>query len=140
MRYLSRGKIVNVFQPLFVFPETGAKVRVVHLDGAPWFVAADVCRALSLNMVHGANSWLRSVPAADRREISRAGHPEIFSGSFASRFGCLSEAGLYRLVMRASPGNKPEVAKFQDWVTRDVLPAIRKDGVYVRGEEMLKVA
>jgi len=43
-----------------------------------------------------------------------------------------SESGLYRLVMRS---DKPEARTFQDWVTRDVLPAIRKEGVYVRGEE-----
>jgi len=29
--------------------------------------------------------------------------------------------------------DKPEARAFQDWVTRDVLPAIRKDGAYVMG-------
>ncbi|MGF7173554.1 BRO-N domain-containing protein [Azospirillum doebereinerae] len=37
----------------------------------------------------------------------------------------ITESGLYKLVMRS---DKPEARKFQDWVTRDVLPAIRKDG------------
>ena len=37
----------------------------------------------------------------------------------------ISESGLYKLVMRSG---KPEAKKFQDWVTRDVLPVIRKDG------------
>lgn len=37
----------------------------------------------------------------------------------------VTEAGLYRLVMRS---NKPEASEFQDWVTDTVLPAIRKDG------------
>ncbi|WP_075822204.1 BRO family protein [Roseomonas sp. TAS13] len=46
----------------------------------------------------------------------------------------ISEAGLYRLIMRAQT-ERPEVASFQQWVTRDVLPAIRKDGAYVMGEE-----
>nr|WP_305838233.1 hypothetical protein [Pseudomonas sp. A29(2023)] len=31
--------------------------------------------------------------------------------------------------------DKPEAQRFQDWVTRDVLPAIRKDGAYIMGEE-----
>ncbi|WP_452030449.1 BRO-N domain-containing protein [Azospirillum palustre] len=44
----------------------------------------------------------------------------------------ISESGLYKLVMRS---DKPEARKFQDWVTRDVLPAIRKDGGYIMGEE-----
>ena len=34
--------------------------------------------------------------------------------------------------------DKPEARAFQDWVTRDVLPAIRKDGAYVMGEEKVK--
>ncbi len=44
----------------------------------------------------------------------------------------VSESGLYKLVMRS---DKPQARLFQDWVTRDVLPAIRKDGAYVMGEE-----
>jgi prophage antirepressor-like protein len=46
----------------------------------------------------------------------------------------ISESGLYRLVLRAQR-NRPEVARFQDWVTREVLPAIRRDGAYFAGEE-----
>lgn len=34
--------------------------------------------------------------------------------------------------------DKPAAHKFQDWVTREVLPAIRKDGMYVMGEELLR--
>ncbi len=34
--------------------------------------------------------------------------------------------------------DKPEAREFQDWVTRKVLPAIRKDGMYVAGEEKVK--
>jgi prophage antirepressor-like protein len=44
----------------------------------------------------------------------------------------VSEAGLYKLVMRS---DKPEAKAFQDWVTGTVLPGIRKDGGYIKGEE-----
>ncbi len=44
----------------------------------------------------------------------------------------ISEAGLYALILRS---NKPEAKAFQKWVTSVVLPAIRKDGAYVIGEE-----
>lgn len=37
----------------------------------------------------------------------------------------ISESGLYKLILRS---DKPEAKRFRDWVTRDVLPAIRKDG------------
>lgn len=48
-----------------------------------------------------------------------------------------SESGLYKLIIRS---NKPEARPFQDWATRDVLPAIRKDGAYVMGEEKVATA
>ena len=47
----------------------------------------------------------------------------------------VSESGLYKLIIRAHPERNAAVRAFQDWVTRDVLPAIRKDGAYVMGEE-----
>lgn len=51
------------------------------------------------------------------------------------RYGAVSESGLYKLIMRS---DKPAARAFQDWVTRDVLPAIRKDGMYVMGEEKVE--
>jgi len=48
----------------------------------------------------------------------------LFQGRTA-RLLVLNESGLYKLIMRS---DKPEARRFQDWVTRDVLPAIRKDG------------
>lgn len=44
----------------------------------------------------------------------------------------ISEPGLYALIMRS---RKPEAQTFRKWVTSVVLPAIRKDGGYVMGEE-----
>ena len=44
----------------------------------------------------------------------------------------ISESGLYKLIMRS---DKPEAQDFQNWVTRVVLPSIRKDGAYIMGEE-----
>ena len=48
----------------------------------------------------------------------------------------VSESGLYRFILQGR--RSPTTAAFQDWVTRDVLPAIRKDGAYVMGEEKVK--
>ncbi|EEW80532.1 LOW QUALITY PROTEIN: BRO family protein, partial [Brucella abortus bv. 4 str. 292] len=65
--------------------------------------------------------------------------PHLMSGSVEKLFAfrqpsllSVSESGLYKLIMRS---RKPEAKKFQNWVTQVVLPAIRKDGMYVRGEE-----
>lgn len=50
----------------------------------------------------------------------------------------VSESGLYKIIMRASPYKNERVKRFQDWVAREVLPALRKDGMYVMGEEKVK--
>ncbi|MBK1622918.1 BRO-N domain-containing protein [Afifella marina] len=59
--------------------------------------------------------------------------------SLAGLFRCrqpfltlISENGPYKLIMRS---DKPEAREFQDWMTRVVLPAIRKEAAYVRREE-----
>ncbi|QNG99504.1 BRO-N domain-containing protein [Pseudomonas sediminis] len=98
-------------------------LRVIELDGQPWFVAADVLYALGLPMNAHGNAILR----LDDGESSLC---RIQTGKRSQRV--VSESGLYKLVMRS---DKPEAKAFQDWVTRVVLPAIRKDGAYVLGEE-----
>lgn len=57
---------------------------------------------------------------------------ELFNGRGLYQITIISESGLYKLVMRS---DKPQAKPFQDWVTKVVLPAIRKDGAYVMGEE-----
>ncbi len=96
-------------------------VRTVLLNSTPWFVAADVCRVLGLvNPTMAMKNLNDSEVTLNRIE----GNPR--------RFNLISESGLYKLVMRS---DKPEAREFQDWVTRVVLPAIRKDGMYVMGGE-----
>lgn len=102
-------------------------MRVVEIDGQPWFVAADVCAAVGIERSDNLLRHLR----ADEKTVTphrvRASIPSLHHRSVI-----ISESGLYKLVMRS---DKPAARKFQDWVTRDVLPAIRKDGMYVAGEE-----
>lgn len=97
-------------------------IRVVTIQGEPWLVATDVCRVLGLTNVSNAVRPLR----ADEVTL----HP--IKGQRGLPMNVVSESGLYKLVLRS---DKPEAKKFQDCVTRDVLPAIRKDGVYVNGAE-----
>lgn len=98
-------------------------VRVVEIASQPWFVAQDVCNALGLpQKSHGY--------AVARLADDQTSLYQVQSGRRSQRI--ISESGLYKLVMRS---DKPEAREFQDWVTRVVLPAIRKDGGYIVGEE-----
>lgn len=96
-------------------------IRVIERNGSPWFVAADVCAALGIANTSAAMSKL---PAEDKSNfrLGLRGSPPLI----------VSEAGVYKLVMRS---DKPGAKTFQNWVTQVVLPAIRKDGAYVMGEE-----
>ncbi|MDT0500316.1 MULTISPECIES: Bro-N domain-containing protein [unclassified Halomonas] len=113
---------------LTTFDFNALPVRVVEREGEPWFVAADVCKALGYalraNGTVNVNN-IRTVVSDEETitcQTGKTGRPSL----------CISESGLYKLVMRS---DKPEARAFQDWVTKVVLPAIRKDGGYVMGEE-----
>lgn len=96
---------------------TGSKIRVVEINGELWFVARDVCTALGLNIIGGVHQHLEKL-ASDERARSRV------LGMRGSQANLVSESGLYKLVLRS---DKAKAKAFQHWVTRDVLPAIRKD-------------
>lgn len=112
---------------LTTFAYLDNSVRVVEIDGQPWFVATDLYRVL-YGRTTGLTHWTK-VLAADQRRVLRKNDERVFN-SLSSLFAAcahsvsvVSESGLYKLVMRS---DKPAARKFQDWVTRDVLPAIRK--------------
>jgi len=112
-------------------------IRVVELDGTPWFVAKDVCDALGLRP-HPRGGYSHHMQALDRDEkLAIQKSHRKFMGLFeanAARVLTISESGLYKLALRAQRTN-PVAKPFQDWVTQVVLPTVRKEGAYVAGEE-----
>jgi anti-repressor protein len=101
----------------FRAPE-GPEIRVVTIDGEPWFVAADVCAALGI-----ANSR----DAVSRLDEAEKGVGETDTLGGLQRVTIVSEPGLYRLVMRS---NRPDAVRFQMWIAHEVLPTIRRAGSY----------
>ncbi|MFW5436269.1 phage antirepressor [Paenibacillus apiarius] len=97
-------------------------VRVVIKDGQPWFVLKDVCNALGVEQVAGV------VRRLEEDVISK--HPLQTSGG-RQNVTVVSEEGLYDVVFDS---HKPAARKFRKWVTGDVLPSIRKHGVYAADE------
>jgi prophage antirepressor-like protein len=74
------------------------------------------------------SKWLTKLSADERHVATRKDFPQIFRGRGAPSTNVISESGLSKLIMRS---DKPEAVAFQDWVTREVLPAIRKTGGYM---------
>ncbi len=107
-------------------------IRTATIDGEPWFVAADVCRALNLPVggaAGGASRYLGRLDAHERRVVRRgeANGSPLFGNSNAPSLTLINESGLYKLIMRS---DKAEAVVFQNWVTQEVLPSIRKTGKY----------
>lgn len=101
---------------IFNNPEFG-EMRALEIDGEPWFVAADVCRALDI-----ANTT-DSLTRLDEDEKSR-----LNLGLPGGGTNCVNKPGLYTLVLGS---RKPEAKAFKRWLTHEVIPAIRKHGAYV---------
>lgn len=110
---------------IFRKDEFGA-VRAVTLEGEPWFVAADVCRALGL----GNSS--QAIAKLDDDEKSGVIISDPHGREQVTRF--ISESGLYALVLSS---RKPEAKAFKRWITHEVIPAIRKTGGYIAGQETM---
>lgn len=91
-------------------------------NGDPWFVAKDACDILGLGTEHLRRDL-------DEDEVTEATNlPNWQVGSNGGRVPLIiSEPGLYKLIMRS---RKPEAKEFKRWVTHEVLPSIRKHGIY----------
>jgi anti-repressor protein len=115
-----------------LFTYTNQEVRVIVLDGAPWFVLADLCRVLGL--VRGP------AQVAERLDDEvRQTYPIPDSLGRVQETTIVSESGMYEVVIRS---DKPEAVAFRRWITGEVLPSIRKTGGYsaapaLEGPELL---
>ena len=97
------------------------EIRVIEQDGEPWFVAADVCRALGLEQITRAMDRLDD----DEGGLVKVTHPQ--SPTKTMDVNAVNEPGLYHLVLCS---NKPEAKAFKRWITHEVIPAIRRTGSY----------
>lgn len=107
---------------LQVFNFTGKDVRVVVKDGHPWWVAKDVSELLGFRM---ASDFTRTLDDDEKdTQIVRTpgGNQEVT---------IINESGLYSAILKS---RKPEAKQFKRWVTHEVLPAIRKTGMYATDE------
>ncbi|MDH4463121.1 MAG: Bro-N domain-containing protein [Acidovorax sp.] len=95
-------------------------------EGNTWWVARDVCEALGITKQARA---LERVNKADR------GGTKLGTPGGIQTFVTINQSGLYALAFQS---RKPAAVAFQHWVTSEVLPALSRDGVYVRGEEALR--
>ena len=99
-------------------------LRVIVVNGEPWFLAADVCRII------GITSPTKAVKILDDDEVALKTFQGLTNGNDEANF--ISESGMYKIVMRSQDAIKQGTPAhaFTKWVTSEVLPAIRKTGSY----------
>ena len=116
---------------LQVFNYNGNDIRITDDNGDIWFVAKDVCDILGLTNAREAMNALeddeKSTVRISDGTSPKGGNPNM---------NIISESGFYTLVLRS---NKPEAKPFRRWVTKDVLPQIRKTGSYSLLKEQPKL-
>ncbi len=105
---------------LMVFGFEGRDVRVTLVEGEPWWVVRDVCEVLDLGNPSETVKRLEPDEVSSTEVIDSLGRRQTAN--------IVSEGGLYSLILGS---RKPEAKAFKRWVTHEVLPTIRKNGMYV---------
>ncbi|ENJ1914744.1 antirepressor protein [Escherichia coli] len=109
---------------LVVLRFDGVDVRVVYLNGDPWFIAKDVCEALEISNSRDA---LKALDVDEKNTVALSygirGNPN---------HSVVSESGFYKLISRSRKAVTPGTFahRFSNWVFRNVIPGIRKTGAY----------
>jgi len=110
----------------FTNPEFG-QVRTVEIDGTPWLVGKDV--AVALGYKNPGKAIIAHVDDEDKRLEMLPQGTDSQNGNLSptSKTALINESGLYSLVLSSK---LPKAKAFKRWVTSEVLPALRKNGVY----------
>ena len=98
-------------------------VRTTTVNGEIMFVGKDVADILGYQ--NGSRDINRHVDEEDRHKIM------LFDGNQDKETIIINESGLYSLILSSK---MPNAKKFKHWVTAEVLPAIRKHGMYAIDE------
>ena len=97
--------------------EEFGSVRTATINGEPWFVANDVCAILEIDRTQ-----------TRRLDDDEKGMCLIHTLGGDQKMSIVNEFGLYSLILRS---RKPEAKAFRRWITHEVIPAIRKHGMYM---------
>ncbi len=103
-------------------PQFG-EIRAVSINDEPWFVGKDVASVLGYSNTRDALA--KHVDSEDRADVA------IHDGSQNRNMVAVNESGLYSLILSSK---LPTAKEFKRWVTSDVLPSLRRHGVYATDE------
>lgn len=109
-----------------IFKENGWEIRTIEKDGEPWFIAKDICESI------GLSNTTMAVKSLDDDELTK-----LNLGGQHGETTIVSESGMYTMVLRSREAvtDGTDSHKFKRWVTKEVLPAIRKNGGYIMASD-----
>ena len=114
---------MNELSMALVIPEhlnpTGIQLRMAGTMDEPLFCLADICQVLCLEQVHRVADRVDPEDRTLSTVVDNAGRKQ--------EMWHVTEAGLYTVLLRS---NQPVAKPFRQWVTREVIPCIRKHGCY----------
>lgn len=94
-------------------------IRTVTIDNEPFFCMVDICKALEISNVSQVKTRLNQDGVISNEVIDSIGRKQ--NANF------VNESNMYKLIFQS---RKESAERFTDWVTSEVLPAIRKTGGY----------
>ena len=118
-------------------------VRLIMLNNEPWFVGRDVADVLGYSNSNKAIQM--HVDNEDKVLRSQLGRElgKLFNSvkDIQKAFGrqdnwFINESGLYSLIFSS---NLPQAEHFREWVTSEVLPSIRKNGMFITEKNIEKL-
>lgn len=116
---------------IFNFHDNG--VRVIVNNNEPLFCLRDICEALNVQNIS-------DVKSAIDREFDKGGRFDLYpleTNGGKQNFIFITEPQLYFVLMRS---DKPNARPFRQWVVKEVLPSIRKNGGYIANQENMSEA
>lgn len=109
----------------------GSNVEVFEFEGKVLFNSKDVGKCLGME----DSTVRKAINSMSEKQVMKLTNSIVKDFHFRKLHNTgenfLTESGVYKLVMRS---NKPEAERFQEWVVDDVLPSIRKYGIYAKDD------
>lgn len=108
--------------------EEFGEVRTIEVNGEPWFIGKDIAEALQYG--NPRQALITNVDDDDK------GVHSVDTLGGKQEMTVINESGLYSLIL----GSKlPNAKKFKKWVTSEVIPDIRKHGIYATDDVIKQI-
>jgi len=117
---------IDIYNNILAYNKNEISI-IIDKDGNPWFAGRNIAAALGyVNQAKAIREHVKQKHKTNLKNLAHYLNKIPLNAQFHSVY--INEAGLFSLILSSK---KKEAEIFQDWVTEEVLPSIRKYGNYV---------